>query len=807
MADRPVETRYHDEVDPDSREGYDIPVIPIIGAILLIATPLTLLSAFASYLAFAKLKIRMSVIFWFGLVPYLIGFAIFNEKAIELFSTSWRVTIPGIVEKTIPASSGVFQLLIQQAPISIPLGIIIGLGWAAYRWRTRPAWLAEPEFRLTPFEFYRKKKNIKDIKADKNSPYDGMTLGISKHEGKKIVQTYEESRAHTLVLGASGSGKTTTLMSRLRDSIKAGQGLVFIDLKGGPDIPDAVSKLATRYGKELIHWTMQPKGVPYDGPAKDGPAYYDPIARGEATRRKDLLIESREWSEDYYKIEASSYLQKLFAVLVETPQKGISTLSDVVQLLNPKYLQERAIPLGARAEYQDIVRSIDHLNDEKLDRGKAAAINGLGSQLETLLHSIAGPYLQLDPKGNNNINLREAAHKGDIIVFSLDSSNYGELASLVANLIIQDLKTVSSELRNDKADRDYKPFQVVIDEFQAIDSSNIIGFINKSRDAKMPVTLATQTLGDLRAVKDNPAFLDQLLGIVNSFIIHKTNQVNDAKIFAGLTGTVIRKKFNESVKYSTGLINRGAASGQGSIQDVEETTIMPDQIQRLKQGEFIYVNLAANKIMQILCIPEEEDKVVEAKKITLDKKEVPVFDNEPISMDTSAPSFPIPPTVNLNALHNPPAPSANTKHFAPIGSDIPMPGREAPYNTKVEEAEKGITIKPANRDRLKEIFNQSPDDFLPVIDKKDDFTVSHMPPKVSPPLNNTKLSDKAISSKQPLPALPSLPALPNLSKPPVKKPAVNGFPQLPQLSPPPVQEEKKNETNTKTGKAKDEFDF
>jgi hypothetical protein len=772
MADRLSSTRYADEVSDDYGNESNNTTIAIVGAaIFFIATPLTVFAAALTYLAFAWQKVKLSTIFWFLLAPYVLIVLIFIKPAIAAFTRSWEETIPAMVEQRVSFLDGFLELTVQQAPLAVPFGIVIGLIYSYYRLRTSPKWI-ETKFKASPYELWRKRKNIKDIKSDKNSPKDGMTLGIDA-DGVKIVQSYAEGSTHTVALGATGSGKTTTLMSRLRDAIKSGQGAIIIDLKGDPKLAVQVANIAARYDKKITHWLLQPRDVPYTGPAPDGPAYYDPLARGEATRRKDLLIESRTWTEEYYKQEASNYIQMLFAVLVANPKKDVSTLSDVVHLLDPRALQERAIPLGNNPLYHDVVRSIDSLNDEKLSAGKRSAIDGLRSQLEVLLHSIAGPYLQLDPKGTNTIDLKRAAHKGEIIVFSLDANNYGGLAALVANLIIQDLKTVASELRNDLAEQ---PVQIIIDEFSMVGSDNIIGLVNTCRDANMEVTLATQTLGDLRL--QGTAFLDQLVGIVGSFIIHRPNTIDDATFLAGLTGTVLKKRFNESVEYKTGLMSKGSASGSGSIQDVEEFTITPDKIQRLKQGEMIYVSKTSSpmKVIQVLCIPEDPSMIAphESKlQDSVEKAKIAQQNSALTAPDTK--NYPAPP-LNIQAIQN--------------ASVVPI---IAPSNEKGNpiDEEPSIEVREPNMDRLSQIFNQAPEQFLSpkATQSRDDFTVTNMPPHVSTPLPASP--DLKKTKFPPLPVLP-------------QKPPVRTLPSIPKDIN--VKNTKPNEPISKKTQ-KDEFDF
>lgn len=339
----------------------------LITALFAIISPISILVATATYMVFSlpKKKIKIGVLALYGLTPMLIilGIVSLFVPVVDLFISSWTVTLPNLLKNN--SISTVVQIILhamlQQSLIAIPVGYMVGLSIAWYRLKHQPAWI-ENEFRLTPKECFIKKRNIEDIEADKNTPYDAMTLGINDR-GAKIAQTYSEALTHTLCIGASGSGKTTTILRIARDAIKSGHGVCIIDLKGSMDVPNAIGDLAYRYGKTFRHFLFQDSSQPYTGPSKLGPAYYDPIARGEATRRKDLLIEMRTWSEEYYKNEASAYLQTAFNVMIANPRPNVSTFVDLVSLLTPSALQERATPLAGKLEYADTLSSVLAYND------------------------------------------------------------------------------------------------------------------------------------------------------------------------------------------------------------------------------------------------------------------------------------------------------------------------------------------------------------------------------------------------------------------------------------------------------------
>lgn len=638
------------ESDKRNRQNFIVAVLAGF-----IVTPFAILSGLLTWIAFSSWKYRRSTIAM-ALGIYMIPFTI------SWFFINWFSLIISSIGEMLTGQGGIVTYLLAQLVLGIPIGVLGGLAYCSYRWRIRPEWV-EVEFKPSPLETMKRAKVANEIRQDLNTPFNGFTLGVNA-TGERIIQTDEAAAMHTLVVGASGSGKTTTMMSKLRDAMKREQAIVFIDLKGGTDIPLALSKFAKRYNRKFSHWLIQARDVEYKGPDPLGPAYYDPLARGDATRRTDMIIASREWSEIFYKQESQNYLQMLFNVIIGVPREGVSTLSDVVSLLNPRALLNRAKPILDNPIYTDIISGIEALNDERISQPKRNAIEGLRSQLEVLLNSSAGQWLLVDPNGHN-INLKEVAHKGEVVVFSLDSSQYPELSSLVANLIIQDLKTVSSELREDPSPQ---PMQIFIDEFSAIGSENIIGFINKSRDAKLPVTLATQALGDLRKI--NEAFLDQLIGIISSFIIHRANKEDDAKEYAGLTGKVMVKKFVQNVEHQSGRwdkLGRGSGTGGGRVEEVEQPRVLPQEIQELEMGHMIYISKAPTlEIERVICIPEEMVEEV----IPDDEGYQPY-----ISPSYSNP-LPVPSTKVETYVEDEPEPIRFTDEDEPvIVPDIPAGGR------------------------------------------------------------------------------------------------------------------------------------
>lgn len=597
MPNAPAINTQEDHVDSNENQFKFL-----IGLVFILVSPITILSAAIVYLIFSYGRVKRSVIALFSLPLFVIPL-FFIQTAWDSFISSWVSTFPEIFQ-TQDKFPVVLDMLGQQFWIAVPVGILVGLSFASWRWFTRARW-QEWKFRRTPWEIYSTKRTIEKIKNDEETPTDGMTLGIDMNSSDRVVQTYQEAGGHTFLVGGSGAGKTRTAFSRIRDQIKNGDAVAVVDLKADPELANIIKIYCDRYGRKMKHFTLQDISEPYTGPAEDGPAHYDPLAQGDHTRRADMVLDLRDWEgAEFYKKLTQSYLQLLFTVHINNPPKeGQSALEDAIALMSPKYLQERARPLASNPQLGSIVRSIDALNDEKMSNSVRENLQTNRSQLEIFLQGIAGPWLTHD-RGGNNISLIDTVKRGgDVVVFSLDSQAYPTLSADIANLIIQDLKTVSSTLLREQNE---VPYHIFIDEFSAIGSDNIVGLINKARASKMFVTIATQTLGDL--VVKNPALRMQIMGIISSFIIHRANTEEDAIVYAGLTGMTKVAKVRQSVEQTQNLfggIGTGIGTGNASVEEVEQWKVMPSEIQALSVGEMFYINTHTHRIKNVKCIIED----------------------------------------------------------------------------------------------------------------------------------------------------------------------------------------------------------
>jgi conjugal transfer pilus assembly protein TraD len=400
------------------------------------------------------------------------------------------------------------------------------------------------------------------------APVDAVVLGTDAR-GRTVRLTDNELSAHGLILGASGAGKTTTLVTILSDQIRRGRPVVAIDMKGSPSFVRDLSDAAAAAGRSVMVFTL------------DGGAHWNPLAHGNATELKDKLMSTERFTEPHYMRAAERYVQTVLQVLAHAHPDRPPTLAAVVELMDPRRLAIalRDVDRPLRERTQDYVAG--------LTPDQHSAIRGLQTRLAVLTESHTGAFLApaADPAAST-INVREALSGPDVVVFSLNSSKYGKLASQVATLVVQDLVAASGDRLGDAArGRSLDLALIGIDEFSAIGADHVIALLARGREPRTPVLVATQELADLDRVA--PGFRDQVLGVTAIKIVHRQDVPDSARTIAQMAGT--EEVWEETRQIGGGLLG-GYDTGRGSRRLTEKFIVHPNEIKTLRTGEAVVIS-------------------------------------------------------------------------------------------------------------------------------------------------------------------------------------------------------------------------
>jgi DNA helicase HerA-like ATPase len=380
--------------------------------------------------------------------------------------------------------------------------------------------------------------------------------------------------AHGLILGATGAGKSTTLLTLLGEQIRRGRPVVAIDLKGSPTFAGELRAAAAAAGRPFIQWTP------------DGPSHWNPLAAGNATELKDKLLGTERFTEPHYRRAAERYLQLAIQVAQETAPDRPLTLSRVVELMSPARLASAGREASpARAE---------HLREyvSSLTPDQTSAVRGLASRLAVLSESHTGPLLEPGP-AELTLDLRRALAGGEVALFSLNSSTYGGLSSMLGTLAVQDI-VAATGARLSQGSAGGLGAIVAIDEFSALHSDNVLSLLARGREAGVGVLLVTQELADLD--RAGHGLRDQILGNTALKIAHRQDVPESAERVARLAGT--SRVWEQSYQRRDGPSGLGGAltsaggAGSGtstSARLVERYRVEPEQVSTMGTGEALVV--------------------------------------------------------------------------------------------------------------------------------------------------------------------------------------------------------------------------
>jgi conjugal transfer pilus assembly protein TraD len=406
---------------------------------------------------------------------------------------------------------------------------------------------------------------------------DQVVLGRDGH-GRAVALGDPQLAAHSLIVGASGAGKSTTLLTLLDAQIRRGQAVIAIDMKGSPGFAAELRASAEAAGRGFRIWTP------------DGPGHWNPLAHGNATSLKDKLISSERFTEPHYQRAAERYVQTVLGVLQAARPDRPAQLHEVVALMEPLRLSAllRGVPGRQAEQVQDYLAG--------LTPDQLSAVRGLGTRLALLSESCAGPYLRAAGPAET-IDARAGLAGGDVILFSLNSSVYGKLAAQLGTLAIQDLVSATGARLGEAAGAAGAPFlpaTVAIDEFSALDNDNLLALVARGREFGVRVVMATQEMADLE--RAGRGFSDQVLGIVGVKIIHRQDVPASAETVAQMAGT---ERYWEETRQIRAPFS-GAGGSRGTRRLAERYVVHPNVIKRLEVGEAIVLTkLPTARVQQV----------------------------------------------------------------------------------------------------------------------------------------------------------------------------------------------------------------
>jgi len=288
-----------------------------------------------------------------------------------------------------------------------------------------------------------------------SSPIRATSLGL------------DDLRHHTLVCGATGSGKTSALQL-LVDAFADQLPIVVVDCKASSTLQAQFASIPNAY-----IWTI------------GGSLRWDPL-RGDPTSVANRLVQGEWYSRDadVYRATAERYL--LWVLHALDLAKVERSPDMVLRHLDPPVLLKLLRGLGSAPEAERLAAHVSRLGPTEHE-----GIAGFRARFGLVLEGIAAQSL------GAGLALEDALRARRPVLFSLDAATYPELATKLGAWILLDLVRVSA-LRPG-------PSVVIVDEFSALgrEGRHVVPLLARTREAGMACVLATQGLADLARVDEN----------------------------------------------------------------------------------------------------------------------------------------------------------------------------------------------------------------------------------------------------------------------------------------------------------------
>jgi conjugal transfer pilus assembly protein TraD len=316
---------------------------------------------------------------------------------------------------------------------------------------------------------------------------------------------------HTLVLGATGSGKTVTQTALATAAVQRDMAVVVVDPKEDSFMRSELERAARVAGRAFIPWTPE------------GPSVYNPFAHGSPTEIADRALAGERFTEPHYLRQAQRYLG--FAVRSLRACGRVVSLAELVAVLDPEVLGvlERSIPDPARA--QEVHDYLGSLSPRQL-----TDLGGMRDRLAIMAESDIGPWL--DPRTRGVVfDLPGALRERAVVYFGLRADRRPLVTEMLGAAIVQDLLSAAAGLQDEPV-----PSMVVLDEFSALGAAHVTRLFGRARSAGMSLVLGTQELSDLRAA-GHDGLLEQILGNLTTLVAHRQVVPDSAELVAHLAGT------------------------------------------------------------------------------------------------------------------------------------------------------------------------------------------------------------------------------------------------------------------------------
>ena len=341
----------------------------------------------------------------------------------------------------------------------------------------------------------------------------GLVLGTNEHDGEtcRVSLSSEERLRHTYVIGASGTGKSTLLLSMAMQDIEAGNGFAVLDPHGDL-IEDILARIPEERAGDVVVFDPADEAYPV--------GFNILSAHSELERTllsSDLVA--------VFKRLSTSFGDQMVAVLgnailafLESTEGG--TLLDLRRFLIDK---------SFRARFLETVQDEQVVSywQEEFTLLKGLPHAPILTRLNTFLRSKLIRHMVAQKE--DRLDMRAIMDGRKILLAKLSQGGIGEENShLLGSLIVAKIAQAAMS-RQDEVATNRVPFFLYIDEFHHFITPSLAAILSGARKYGLGLTLAHQEMRQLKSRSEEVA--SAVLGNAYTRIVFRVGD-QDAKTLA-----------------------------------------------------------------------------------------------------------------------------------------------------------------------------------------------------------------------------------------------------------------------------------
>lgn len=464
-------------------------------------------------------------------------------------------------------------------------------------------------------------------------------IGIDVKTGKPVVLPHKDRYLHSLILGPTGSGKTSQsilpMINRDMQWNKLGHvnkewdkaGIIVIEPKG--DLAEKVYAMAKHYDREVM----------YFNPILPDCPYFNPLFGDESDVIENMATTFKMFSEgsSQFFLDMNENLVRKALKVLKRVKGNDATLIDLSNVINGfKEGQELLAKFSRLGGTPEIITENKEIYEWfKTDYYSALTSGGKGgtktyehcsairSQVAKL---ISNKYLRKvlnPPEGKNDVDFDKMLEEGTVLTIATAQGKLRDLGRFLGYFIILQLQ--SSVFRRKGNENTRRPCFLYIDEFQVYANPGFADMLTQGRSYRVSSNLATQARDQIATGPDGKNFLSLVSTNARNLIIYPGGNAMDAEYYSKEFGEIIEMTERRGIskdKFSFANIGKGSGPVKESIQYAEESKarFSATDIKFREFGEITYCIIKNNSIQppgvsKIEYIPKELneklDKMVE----------------------------------------------------------------------------------------------------------------------------------------------------------------------------------------------------